>query len=185
MDIIYSQSQKIFNSDKISSLQHAKKNDTVSVTHVSNIISHPKYTNQIGIALSHFPSNPSRNTITMWRVLRTLPCYAGMTQVHAQSIRTGNLAGNISESKLRMVVSAGEKYRRKVIGIRDVWNISGINGCISRIFSGLGYHNLDVKITVRWNGDAVPHANRHHHTYTCAHLTLCSRHTLKSRSLDD
>ena len=85
MDIIYSQSQKIFNSDKISSLQHAKKNDTVSVTHVSNIISHPTYTNKIGIELSHFPSNPSSHTITMWRMLRTLPCYAGREMSRRES----------------------------------------------------------------------------------------------------
>ena len=65
MDTIYSQSQEIFNSDKISSLQHAKMNDTDSVPHVSNIISHLKYTNKIGIEFLHFTSNPSRHTMTM------------------------------------------------------------------------------------------------------------------------
>jgi hypothetical protein len=65
MDTIYSQSQEIFNSDKISSLQHAKMNDTDSVPHVSNIISHLQYTNKIGVEFLHFTSNPSRHTMTM------------------------------------------------------------------------------------------------------------------------
>ena len=33
-------------------------------------------------------------------------------------------------------------------------------------------HNSDVKITVRWNGNTLPHAKRHCKTYTCTHLTL-------------
>ena len=81
VDIIPYQSQKIFTMIKSVASNMQKQKDTVSVTHVSNIISHPKCTNKIWIELSHFPSNHSMHTITIWRVLRTLPCYAGMTQV--------------------------------------------------------------------------------------------------------
>ena len=56
--------------------------------------------------------------------------------------------------------STGEKYRRKVIGIRPAWNIYRINGCMSRILSGLDYHNLDVKITVMGNGNTLRHVKR-------------------------
>ena len=56
MDIINSPSHRIFNSNYINSLQHAKKN---KMTHVSSIISSPKYANTIRMELSHFPSNLS------------------------------------------------------------------------------------------------------------------------------
>ena len=52
---------------------------------------------------------------------------------------------------------------------------------VSSIFSGLDYHNLYVKITVRWNGNTLPHARRYCHTCTCAHLTLCHSLTLRTR----
>ena len=53
-----------------------------------------------------------------------------------------------------------------------------INGWSPSIFSGLNYHILDVKITVRWNGNALPHATRHCHTYICAHLIFWHSITL-------
>ena len=31
---------------------------------------------------------------------------------------------------------------------------------------------VDVKITVRWNGNTLPYAKRRCRTYTCAHLSL-------------
>ena len=85
------------------------------------------------------------------------------------------LESNISESKLCIEFSAGEKYRRKVIGIRAVWNIYGINGCNRRIFSGSSSRNLDVKITVGYHAHILPHAKRRAHTCTWAGACLAQR----------
>ena len=100
--------------------------------------------------------------------MQMLMCKIESISRKASSVQVLQLERDISESKLCIEFSAGEKYRRKVIGIRAVWNIYSINGCIFRIFSVLDYHNLDVKITVLWNGNTLPLAKRRCRTYTWA-----------------